>query len=149
MEIEISLQVNFREKMYAFVFCKFDDSTKPAIATLRTLRKYLFFQKMIDQCAMKWKKHMMKARRQPHFSLEAAEAVFKQATRGDEDDRCENSGLQFPAFSLSLKQTLAFFILPYPYESLDKKSSYHMNTFTCLAFFSKQNDLNSNFTRVL
>ena len=63
-----------------------------------------FFQKMIDQCAMKWKKHMMKARRRPHFSLEAAEAVFKQATRGDENDRCENSGLQFPAFSLSLKQ---------------------------------------------
>ena len=65
---------------------------------------YFFFKKMIDQCAMKWKKHMMKARRRPHFSLEAAEAVFKQATRGDEDDRCENSGLQFPAFSLSLKQ---------------------------------------------
>ena len=61
---------------------------------------------MIDQCAMKWKKHMMKARRRPHFSLEAAEAVFKQATRGDENDRCENSGLQFPAFSLSLKHSV-------------------------------------------
>ena len=61
---------------------------------------------MIDQCAMKWKKHMMKARRWPHFSLEAAKAVFKQATRGDENDRCEISGLQFPAFSLSLKHSV-------------------------------------------
>ena len=88
---------------------------------------------------------MMRARR-PHFSLEA-EAVFKQATRGDEDDRCETSGLRFPAFSLSLKQPSTFFILPYPYESLDKKRRLPHEYVNLLGLFSKRNDLNSNFTK--